>query len=132
MKTFADLVEEIHETMMSSSGGISGMGYNIGRPDQPQVSGRDADDVVVKRKKKTNETFAGCPVFTVTSEDYSKSLRGRSKYERWSKRMNMEDINNQSIRSYSHKNPGQAVIIKDSVTGTMSYFIPPLLKEKTE
>jgi hypothetical protein len=136
MKTFTDLIEEIYEMMTSTSGGVAGMHQNITPTDDlPQIQGREADRIKVNRRKKrwdTQETFAGCPVFTITSEEYSKSLRGRSKYERWSRKMNMEDINNQSIRSYSHQNPGKAVIIKDSVTGTMSYLIPPLLKEKTE
>jgi len=37
----------------------------------------------------------------------------------------MEDINNQDIRSYCHRNPGQPVVIKDETTGIMAYLIPP-------
>jgi len=50
------------------------------------------------------------------------------KYERWSRKMNMEDINNQDIRSYAHKNPGQPLIVRDTSTGVMSYLIPPIRK----
>tara|TARA_Y100001973_G_scaffold63567_3_gene92989 strand:- start:1658 stop:2062 length:405 start_codon:yes stop_codon:yes gene_type:complete len=130
MKTFTQLLDELSEEMavnFASGGGISGMGYNIGKADQPQVAGRDADDLAIKprKKKKVQETFAGCPVFTVTSEEYSKCLNGRTKYERWSKKMNMEDMNNQEIRSYAHRNPAAAIIIKDEKSGVMSYLIPP-------
>ena len=53
-------------------------------------------------------------------------MHGRIKYERWNKKLNMEEINNQEIRSYAHKNPGKAVIIKDGTYGTMSYLIPAI------
>jgi len=95
--------------------------------DNPEnISGREADRLAVKprKKRKLKETFAGCPVFTVASEDYAKCMHGRMKYERWNKKMNMEEMNNQDIRTYAHRNPGKPVIIKDSTYGTMSYLIP--------
>jgi len=78
-----------------------------------------------KNKKKKNETFAGCRVFALNSEEYNNCLRGRNKFERWSRKLNMEELNNQSIRTYAHQNPGQPIIIKDSTTGIMAYLIPP-------
>ena len=130
MKSYKQLIQEM---MTSTSGGVAGMHQSVTPVVDAQVAGREADRIRVpkKKKKKVSETFAGCPVFTVTSEEYNKSLRGRNKHERWSRKMNMEDNNNQSIRTYAHRNPGKAVIIKDSTTGTMSYFILPTLKEKT-
>ena len=128
MKNYKQLITEM---MTSTSGGVSGMHQSITPTDDlPQIGGREADRIKVpkKRKKKFQETFAGCPVFIVTSEDYNKCLRGRNKYERWSRKMNMEDVNNQSIRVYSHQNPNKSIIIKDSVTGTMCYLIPPIKK----
>lgn len=137
MKTYTQLIEELSmhfdedvAANFAAGGGISGMGYNIGKPNQPQVAGRDADDLAIKpRKKKIRETFAGCPVFTVTSEDYSRCVNGRTKYERWSRKLNMEEMNNQDIRTYAHRNPNSAIIIKDEKSGIMSYLIPPT-KEK--
>jgi len=131
MKTYKQLIQEI---MTSAGGGIAGMHQSVTPSDNlPQIAGREADRIRVpaKRKKKSNETFAGCPVFTVTSEEYGNCLHGRKRHERWSRKMNMEDINNQSIRTYAHRNPGMPVIVKDSTTGIMSYLIPPVLKEKT-
>tara|TARA_Y100000310_G_C20545174_1_gene745228 strand:- start:649 stop:1047 length:399 start_codon:yes stop_codon:yes gene_type:complete len=132
MKTYRQL---IHEMMTSAGGGVAGMHQNvIPSDDLPQIAGREADRIRVpkRRKKKFDETFAGCPVFTVTSEEYGKCLRGRKRHERWSRKMNMEDINNQSIRTYAHRNPGMPVIVKDSTTGIMSYLISPVLKERAE
>ena len=125
MKTYKKILKEI---MTSTSGGVAGMHQSITPTDDiPQIGGREADRIKVskKRKKKFEETFAGHPVFTVTSEDYNNCLRGRNKHERWSRKMNMENTNNQSIRTYSHRNPNKAIIIKDSITGTMCYLIPP-------
>ena len=135
MKTYRKLIEsfkdreidELDETMMSAGGGIAGMHQSVTPTDGlPQIAGREADRIRVdKKKKKTNETFAGCRVFELTSEEYNKCMRGRMKYERWNKKMNMEDLNNQDIRTYSHRNPGQPIVIKDSTTGIMAYLIPP-------
>ena len=69
--------------------------------------------------------FAGCPVFNVGSGDYAKCMHGRMKYERWNKKMDMHEMDNQEIRTYAHRNPGKPIIIKDSTYGTMSYFVPP-------
>lgn len=131
MKTFNELIQQMKETNVVSSGAIEGLGYNVGKPDQPQVAGRDADDILVKKKKKRRrlsedmETFAGCPVFSLNSDEYQSCMRGRERYERWNKKLNMEDMDNQGIRTYVHKNPGQPIVIKDSTTGIMAYLIPP-------
>lgn len=132
MKTFKQL---INETMTSTGPGVVGMHQSQDPNDGVEVAGREADRLAIsprKRKQKLPEMFAGCPVFTVSSDDYDKCMHGRMRYERWNKKLNMEDFGNQDIRSYAHKNPGQAVIVKDSTYGTMSYFIPPTLKERNE
>ena len=128
MKTYTQFIKEIKEEMMSTGGGIAGMHQSITPTDGlPQVAGREADRVRVnkKKKKETNETFAGCRVFSLTSEEYNSCVRGRKKYERWNKKLNMEDMNNQEIRTYAHRNPGQPIVIKDSTLGIMAYLIPP-------
>ncbi len=127
MKSYKQLKEELDEMMTSTSGGVAGMHQSITPTDSlPEIGGREADRIKVnKKKKKTNETFAGCRVFTLTSEEYNNCMRGRNKYERWNKKMNMEELTNQDIRTYSHRNPGQPVVIKDGTTGIMAYLIPP-------
>jgi hypothetical protein len=120
-----DLYKELQETMTSAGGGIAGMHQNVVPTDNlPQIAGREADRLAI-RKKKNRDTFAGCDVFPLSSEEYNNCLKGRTKYERWSRKLNMDDIYNQEMRSYSHKNPNKAVIIKDSTTGIMAYLIPP-------
>ena len=123
MKTFRQLMNEM---MTSTSGGVAGMHQSVEPLDGlPQVAGREADRVAVKKKRTVKrESFAGCPVFTVSSDEYAKCMHGRMRYERWNKKLNMEDLNNQEIQAYSYSNPGKSIIIKDETYGTMSYFIP--------
>jgi hypothetical protein len=126
MKTFRQLMNEM---MTSTGGGVAGMHQSIEPLDGlPQVAGREADRLAVK-KKKVRESFAGCPVFTVSSDEYTKCMHGRMRYERWNKKLNMEDFDNQEIKTFTHRNPGKAIIVKDSTYGTMSYFIPPIKKD---
>tara|TARA_Y100000310_G_C20356402_1_gene656872 strand:- start:10 stop:399 length:390 start_codon:yes stop_codon:yes gene_type:complete len=125
MKTYEKLIEEIMETApVNAMGG----GFDVGQASSSAGNLAGYDPVMGftrrKKRKKIREVFAGCPVFNVGSEDYSKCMHGRMKYERWNKKMNMEEIDNQEIRTYTHKNPGKPIIIKDSTYGTMSWFIP--------
>lgn len=127
MKTFKQLLHNLPEEITNSMGAG---GFNVNQAAQtgnPAIAGYDPVMGMHRRKKKkkVQEKFAGCPVFNLTSEEYNNCMRGRMKYERWNKKMNMEDINNQDIRTYCHRNPGQPIVIKDSTTGIMAYLIPP-------
>ena len=73
-------------------------------------------------KKKKRKKFAGAEVFELSGDEYHKCMHGRKKYERWNRRLNMENIDNQDIRSYAHKNPGKPIVVMDKTTGVMSYF----------
>nr|MBC8443023.1 hypothetical protein [Pseudomonadota bacterium] len=110
--------ESVHEDAPINSAGTGAV-----------IKGLD-DEPPVKKKRKI---FAGCEVFELTPEEYDKCMYGRTKYERWSKKINMEDINNQEIKKYHHKNPSSGIIIQNSKTGDMSYFVrnrPPVVNEK--
>ncbi len=72
--------------------------------------------------KQQNEQFAGVEVFDLSPDEYQQCVNGRNKYERWSRKLNMEDGSNQSIRRYSHRNPGKDIIVRDSRTGMMAYL----------
>ena len=119
----------LKETMTSAGGAVTGMHQSVNPNDGVTIdSGREADRLAIppRKKKKIRETFAGCPVFELTSDEYNKCMRGREKYERWNKKLNMEEMGNKEIRSFAHKNPGKPVVVKDSTTGIMSYLIPPV------
>ena len=72
-----------------------------------------------KKRKK----FAGCEVFELECEEYTKFFSGpRAKYERWSKRLNMEEVENQEIKEYALRNPGKSIVIQDKATGLMTFL----------
>ena len=126
MKTYENLIEELMET---SPVNHMGGGYsNDGVSSNPNPNMHGVHPVMggmhKRKKKKLKETFAGCPVFEMSSDDFTKCSHGRNRYERWGKKMNMEEADNQDIRAYAHRNPGKPIIIKDSTYGTMSYLIP--------
>jgi len=72
--------------------------------------------------EQQDEQFAGVEVFDLSPDEYQQCVNGRDKYERWSKKLNMEDGSNQTIRRYSHKNPDKDIIVRDSRTGMMAYL----------
>ena len=80
------------------------------------------DEPPVKKKRKRKK-FAGMEVFEVTPEEYVKCLHGRTRYERWCKKFNMEDINNVEIQKYSYKYPKKSIIVQNEITGEMSYLM---------
>jgi hypothetical protein len=125
MKNFQRLIEELDETIVNSMGGGFSNG-DVSSDPNPYLQGVHPvmGGIHKRKKKKLKETFAGCPVFEVTSEDFTKCSHGRNRYERWSKKMNMENVDNCEIRNYVHKNPGSPIIIKDKTYGVMSYLIP--------
>ena len=83
-------------------------------------------NLMENRNRHVNETrniFAGMPVYQVSPEEYMKSINGRSKYQRWSKHMDMENEESQDAKTFTYKNPGKPVLIQNSQTGEMTYLI---------
>ena len=71
----------------------------------------------------TEETFAGMPVYKVSADEYTQSINGRRKFQRWSKHLDMENEDNTTIKKYAHRNPGQPVLVQNDKTGEMAYLI---------
>lgn len=120
MKDFSHFKQELLETIANSMGGNFATGQ-VG--DAGNLAGYSPVMPMGKKPKKRDK-FAGCEVFKLNSDEYNKCINGRMKYERWSKKLNMEDFNNQEIRKYAHTNPGKPIIVMDENTGIMSYLIP--------
>jgi len=87
------------------------------------ASGGDVAGLGKEPPVKPRKKFAGCEVFEVGPDEYTKCLLGRTKYERWNKKLDMESIDNQEIRSYAHKNPSKSIILQNSRTREMSYLL---------
>ena len=92
----------------ASAGAIKG----LGKPPE------DGPPIKKKRKK-----FAGVDVFEVTSEEYNKCMFGRNRYERWSRKLNMDEVVNKEIRVYAHSNPTKSIIVQNDLTKEMTYLL---------
>jgi hypothetical protein len=115
LKYFAK--ESVEESAPTNSVG-GGMSPHFGG--EGSIQGTDSH---LGKKKKKRKQFAGAEVFEMSSDDYHTCMHGRKRYERWNKRLNMENIDNQEIRAYAHKNPGLPIVIQDKTTGIMAYLI---------
>jgi hypothetical protein len=73
--------------------------------------------------EESTDKFAGSKVFIVTSEEYNKCFHGRSKNERWKRKLNMDEMERCDIRTYHHKNPSESIIVQNEKTGEMTYLV---------
>ena len=62
-------------------------------------TGEDSDTVVVKKKKRKTA------IFKVTPEVFARFSKGKKKFERWNKYLNIEDEAEASIYSFARKKP---------------------------
>ena len=61
-------------------------------------------------------------IFEVSSDNYVKALSGRTKYERWHNKFDVQDDVVMNMKKYVTRNPEKPVIIKNKITGEMSYL----------
>ena len=102
----------------ASSGQVAGLG------DEPPVKKGMTGDV--QRRKQVNEgydSFAGARVFDVTEDEYMKCNYGRTKHERWNRKLKMEDVGREDIKKFAHRNPSKSVIVRNEKTGEMQYLL---------
>ena len=83
------------------------------------IDGLDKEPPIRKKKRKK---FVGSEVFEVSTEEYNNCILGRTKNERWSKKFDMDKVENAEIRKYAHRNPGKSIILQNEKTGEMIYL----------
>lgn len=57
--------------------------------------------------------------FEVSSETFSKFNRGRARFERWSRFLNLQDENERGIYDYAVKNRDACIVLKNSANGAI-------------
>jgi len=57
--------------------------------------------------------------FDVPSEVFRRFQKGRVKFERWSKYLNLEDEVQRGVYEYARKNRDAVVVLRDSNTGAL-------------
>ncbi len=82
--------------------------------------------ILPSTKTKVTEYFAGCRVFDVSQEEYTKLMNGSKKWDRWSKYFDTSDesSNCHSVKKYLYKNPNKTVVLRNMTTQDMVYFKP--------
>lgn len=96
MKKFKDYSEDT--TAASAGVGTVGTGF---------------DPLFGKRKK-----------FDVPTDVFRRFQTGRNKFERWSKYLNLEDVDQKAIYDYAIQNRKSTIILRDSETGALRAIRP--------
>lgn len=95
--------------------GIEGETYGTA-PSKSTMMRRDNPKMV----GESRDTFMGKNVYEMDNQDYYNCVNGRKKYERWSNKVNVEDIEHAELKRRIQKF-GEA-IIKNKMTGEMCVF----------
>lgn len=75
-------------------------------------TGEDSSTVVVKKKKKRKTG-----VFEVSPDVFKRFSKGKKKFERWSKYLNMENEDERTIYAFARRNPDGMIVLKCAETG---------------
>ena len=81
------------------------VGMQTGGPDNPDM----AMPVIVKKKKKE--------VFPVSDDCFHKFRHGKTKFERWSKYLDLTDASQKKIYDWARRHHNGTIILQNSVTG---------------
>ena len=111
-KTFLDFQAQLVELKQSLKEGKQK--DEIANVTGPAVAGTgdDSSVVVVRRKKKRKKML-----FNVAPKTFDMFRRGKVKYEKWVKYLNLEDESQKAIYTFAKANPQGVIILKNSVTG---------------
>lgn len=102
--------------------GVEGITY--GSPISKTALHRRDNPMLVGGKKMSfkegRDMFLGKKIYEMENGDYYKCVNGRKKYERWSNKINSEEIEHIELKRHIQKF-GEA-IIKNKMTGEMCFF----------
>ena len=111
---------DLDEIAMNSAGGNIG-GETYGTPlSKSTMMRRDTPKFAGTKLGEGRDMFLGKQVFEMDNQDYYNCVNGRKKYERWSNKVNVEDIEHAELKKRIQKF-GEA-IIKNRMTGEMCVF----------
>ena len=75
-----------------------------------------------KSKKKTKE-------FTISDETFNRFNTGRTKFERWSKYLNLQDETEKTIYDFYRSNSGSTIYLRNEKTGALRAIRPRAANE---
>ena len=97
----------------------------LGVPLYKAIHEDSGEQIVIDRSSiAAPDTFAGQNVYDVDNDEYHNTGHGRQKYERWSKKLDMNRPENQGIKKYHHssKGRGKNILVRNKTTGEMKYL----------
>ena len=71
-------------------------------------------------------------LFDVPTDVFKRFETGRNKFERWSKYLNMEDEEQNTLYNYAKKNRGHTVVLRDSTSGALRSIRKRAMNESHE
>jgi len=77
-----------------------------------------------QRHKKLLDSIEGCPVFRVSSSEFSKfsGTKGRKRFSKWIGSFREDSPSGSAVKKYSLRNPRKPVIIQDDQSGEIMYL----------
>lgn len=124
MKNYNEFSEETAIANNASSGSVAGIdGEPPASKKNQKIHKRKNKGATAESVQESGDMFAGSRVFGITDDEYCKCMHGRTKHERWSKKLNMDEFSNCDIRTYHHRNPSKSIVIQNNKTGEMSYLV---------
>ena len=82
-----------------------------------------ADRPLGAKKKKKNQEFI------VSDETFNRFKTGRTKFERWSKYLNLQDEAEKNIYDYYRKNSNATIYLRNEKTGALRAIRPRAANE---
>ena len=76
----------------------------------------------LKRKKKEQE-------FVISDETFNRFIAGRTKFERWSKYLNLQDEVEKSIYDFYRKHRNSIIYLRNEKTGALRAIRPKAANE---
>lgn len=116
MKTLRKLRED-----GSPAGGAPGMSTPNATPPAPANRTGDTPTMAMPPTMHPGRMFRRYKQFDLETETFRKFEKGRSKFERWSKYLDLNNEGHRSLYDYARGNRGREhlIVIRDSTTGAM-------------
>ena len=107
-----DILDLYEDAPVSSAGGgmIAGLG-----------AGSDGEPGLQPHNTARRGKFAGHAVFTVSNDQFHKSIRGKVPAHKYSRYLGTDEAA-EEIRQYGRSNPSKSIILQNEMTGEMVYL----------
>jgi hypothetical protein len=111
-KSFRSYFEEDGAGGAAVGGGTGAVAANVTGDSPTMAMPASANPMGLIRRRKYRQ-------FEVESATFNKFSRGRMRFERWSKYLDLGNERHNEIYNYARNNRDHVIVLKDSVTGAL-------------